>query len=164
MFRTAKEADLPKIMMIVQQIVIDMSTTNNRQWDETYPLREHFLQDIQTDSLYVLEEDDQLKGFISINQDFAPEYHELDWEAEEFLVIHRVAVNPKSRQEGVATRLMQFAEQLSKERGMNFLISDTSELNTEMNRLFNKLEYVKVGKVSLDKEEFQFNCYEKKLD
>ena len=60
--------------------------------------------------------------------------------------------------------LMQFAEQLAKERGIKFLISDTSELNVGMNRLFNKLQYVKVGQIQLSEKEFRFNCYEKEID
>ena len=48
MFRLAMESDLPKIMMIVEQIVEEMSTSDNRQWDETYPLSGDFLQDINT--------------------------------------------------------------------------------------------------------------------
>lgn len=70
MFRLATKSDLPKIMWIVKQIVVEMSTSNNRQWDEMYPLPNDFLQDINTKSLYVLEEDAQLKGFISINKYF----------------------------------------------------------------------------------------------
>jgi GNAT superfamily N-acetyltransferase len=164
MFRLATESDLPKIMGIVKQIVVEMSTSNNRQWDETYPLPDDFLQDINTKSLYILEEDTQLKGFISINEECPQEYNELNWKAEDFLVIHRLAVNLANRKEGVATTLMQFAEQLAKERGIKFLKSDTSELNVGMNRLFNKLQYVKVGQIELGEKEFRFNGYEKEID
>ena len=109
-------------------------------------------------------EDEQLKGFISINEDFPQEYSELNWKAEDFLVIHRLAVNPAYRKEGVATRIMHFAEQLAVERGIKFLKSDTSEFNVGMNRLFNKFYYVQVGQIQLGEKEFRFNCYEKELD
>lgn len=164
MFRVATESDLPKIMVIVKQIAVEMSSSNNRQWDETYPLPDDFLQDIITESLYALEENAQLKGFISINEDFPPEYNELNWKAKDFLVIHRLAVNQANRKEGVARMLMHFAEQVAKERGIKFLISDTSELNVGMNRLFNKLQYLKVGQIQLGEKEFKFNCYEKEID
>jgi hypothetical protein len=36
MFRLSTYSDLPKIMVIVKQIVVEMSSSNNRQWDETY--------------------------------------------------------------------------------------------------------------------------------
>jgi len=163
MFRLATESDIPKIMAIVKQIVVDMSSSINRQWDESYPLPNDFLQDIHTKSLFVLEEDSQLKGFISINEDFPQEYNGLNWKAEDFLVIHRLAVNPANRKEGIATMLMQFAEQLAKERGNQFIKSDTSELNEGMNRLFNKLQYLKVGQIQLGTKDFKFNCYEKEL-
>ncbi|MGP4066047.1 GNAT family N-acetyltransferase [Oceanobacillus sp. M65] len=164
MFRLATSSDLLKISLIVKQIVVEMSSSNNRQWDETYPLPEDFLQDINTKSLYVLEEDAQLKGVISINEDFPPEYKDLNWKSEVFLVIHRLAVNPANRKEGVGMMLMQFAEQVAKERGIKFLISDTSELNTGMNRLFSKLQYKKVGQIQLGEKEFRFNGYEKEID
>lgn len=41
MFKLPTESDLPKIMVIVAQIVDDMSKSDNPQWDEMYPLTEY---------------------------------------------------------------------------------------------------------------------------
>ena len=37
-----------------------MKEFNNNQWDDKYPVTEHFEEDINTETLYVLEENDNL--------------------------------------------------------------------------------------------------------
>lgn len=105
----------------------------------------------------------KLRGFLTITEKAPKEYDELKWKGDKALVLYRLGVNPLNRKEGVATRLMQFAEQLAFEQGIRFLKGDTSELNVGMNRLFIKLQYEKVGQISIGDKEFLFNCYEKEL-
>jgi hypothetical protein len=42
-----------------------MKEHDNEQWDDQYPLLEHFEEDIAKDYLYVLEENNKIYGFIA---------------------------------------------------------------------------------------------------
>lgn len=164
MYRLAEVKDLDEMMFIVHHIVNEMKGSDNPQWDEHYPLREDFLKDIQEEALYILEEADEIKGFIAINQETPEEYDELDWHEGNYVVIHRLAVNPANRQGGYATQLMQFAEQSAVERHMTVIRSDTSSMNIGMNKIFQRLDYQFKGQINFHGKPFKFNCYEKLLN
>ena len=61
------------------------------------------------------------------------------------MVIHRMAVNPKFRQQGIATKLIKLAEQLALDNNVVYLKTDTYSINTKMNSLFKKCGFNLVG-------------------
>ena len=69
MIRKAKISDVGTIMTIINETVKEMKSYGNNQWDENYPNSETFINDIKNDSLYVYEEDNNIKGFIYIKTD-----------------------------------------------------------------------------------------------
>ena len=144
MIRKAKISDVGTIMTIINETVKEMKSYGNNQWDENYPNSETFINDIKNDSLYVYEEDNNIKGFICI-------------------VAHRIAVNTKFRNGGIATKLMSFCEELASKEGIRYIKTDTYSLNTKMNSLFKKLGYKFIGEVKFLSKEKAFYCYEKIL-
>ena len=114
MIRKAKISDVGTIMTIINETVKEMKSYGNNQWDENYPNSETFINDIKNDSLYVYEEDNNIKGFICIDCNQAAEYENLNWSLnEKCMVAHRIAVNTKFRNGGIATKLMSFCEELA---------------------------------------------------
>ncbi len=79
------------------------------------------------------------------------------------MVIHRMAVNANYRQQGVATKLMNFAEELALENNVVYLKTDTYSINTKMNSLFKKCGFNLVGEMSFLGKEKPFYCYDKLL-
>ena len=117
MIRKAKISDVGTIMTIINETVKEMKSYGNNQWDENYPNSETFINDIKNDSLYVYEEDNNIKGFICIDCNQAAEYENLNWSLnEKCMVAHRIAVNTKFRNGGIATKLMSFCEEIYKNR------------------------------------------------
>ncbi|EHJ06700.1 acetyltransferase, gnat family protein, partial [Staphylococcus simiae CCM 7213 = CCUG 51256] len=68
MIRLGKKSDLDNILKLVEEAKGIMKEQDNHQWDDQYPLVEHFEEDIAKDYLYVLEENDHIYGFIVIDQ------------------------------------------------------------------------------------------------
>ena len=64
MIRKAKLSDLESIMDIINETVKEMKSYGNDQWDDNYPNKETFINDIKNERLYVCEEDNNIKGFI----------------------------------------------------------------------------------------------------
>ena len=54
MIRKANKNDLSSILNIVEEAKTIMKQDNNNQWDEQYPWEEHFEEDIEKDTLFVL--------------------------------------------------------------------------------------------------------------
>ena len=164
MIRKAKISDVGTIMTIINETVKEMKSYGNNQWDENYPNSETFINDIKNDSLYVYEEDNNIKGFICIDCNQAAEYENLNWSLnEKCMVAHRIAVNTKFRNSGIATKLMSFCEELALKEGIIYIKTDTYSLNTKMNSLFKKLGYKFIGEVKFLTKEKAFYCYEKIL-
>lgn len=163
MIRKAKETDIEEIMQIVEDAKILMAEDGNTQWDATYPLAPNFLNDIAEESLYVYD-DGEVKGVMCINREQPVEYGTVAWKVErDAIVIHRMAVSAKSRRQGIAKTFMQYAEQVAKEVGTNYIRTDTNSMNPRMNAMFQSLGYEKSGIVNFRNNPHDFYCYEKEV-
>ena len=55
MIRLATKNDLLSITQLVKEAKQIMEEFNNNQWDDEYPAKEHFEEDIENKTLYVLD-------------------------------------------------------------------------------------------------------------
>lgn len=168
MIRKARLEDLPIIMQIVKEVIPLMHASGNTQWGEDYPTEEVFEEDILAETLYLSEGNDEgkhiIEGFICINQDESEEYIPLKWQADsKAVVLHRMAVSPRSRGRGVASKLIAFAEEVAAKKSISWIKTDTNEANTIMKAILEKRGYQYVGQVYYRIPGTPYNCYEKKL-
>jgi GNAT superfamily N-acetyltransferase len=164
MIRNAMLSDMMEIMEIVKETIEEMHSNNNYQWDENYPLIEHFTKDIEDGNLYVFEEDGTVTGFICINKEEPVEYKGLKWELnEEAFIIHRLAVRKNYRSKGIAANLLKFADTLSMKSKIRYIKTDTYSLNTKAQSLLKKCGYTFIGEMSFLGKEKSFYCYERIL-
>ena len=163
--RLATDEDLPALMALVRRVVPLMRATGNLQWDESYPNESVFQRDIDLGRLWVADVDASLAGVAAITTDQEPDYAQVGWDIDEpAIVVHRLAVDPAFRGAGVATALMQKAEQVAEERSIAILRVDTNTQNETTQRLFPKLGYQLAGEISLKfRPGLRFLCYEKRL-
>ncbi|WML37479.1 GNAT family N-acetyltransferase [Clostridium sp. OS1-26] len=165
MMRKAVIADIKNVMEIIKETIVEMHSYGNYQWDENYPQEKDFLNDIQKGDLFVTEREGELVGFVCINKVEPVEYNGLNWSLnDDAMVVHRMAVNPAYRKNGVGTELMKFADELALKNNIKYLKTDTYSLNSKMNRLFQKCGYKLVGEMSFLGKEKPFYCYEKVLN
>ncbi|GAK03403.1 putative acetyltransferase [Geomicrobium sp. JCM 19037] len=164
MIRLAQMEDLSGIVSIAKRAVTQMNDEGSDQWNDQYPTLKHFATDITNQELYVFVEE-RIEGFIVINQAFATEYDELTWTDfhKDAITLHRLAVNPDTRNRGVAAALFTYAEHVALERGHTSIKVDTYSLNTKAMRLFHKLGYTKVGELLTEARSEPFVYYEKTL-
>ena len=164
MIRKAKLSDLDAIMSIINETVKEMKSYGNDQWDENYPNSKTFINDIENESLYIYEEDNYIKGFVCIDYEQAKEYKDLNWSLnEKCMVTHRMAINSKFRNNQIASKLMDFCEELALKKGVKYLKADTYSINIKMNSFFKKRGYNFVGEVFFEGKEKPFYVYEKIL-
>lgn len=164
MIRGAVLEDLETIMSIIKETIVEMHSYNNYQWDENYPKEKDFMDDIKKGHLFVEEREGKLVGFICINKVEPIEYKGLNWLLNrDAMVVHRMAVNPCCRREGIGTALMKFTDELALKNNITYLKTDTYSLNTKMDALFKKSGYNFVGEMNFLGKEKTFYCYEKVL-
>ncbi|OAA90056.1 GNAT family N-acetyltransferase [Clostridium ljungdahlii] len=165
MIRKAIMEDIKDIMEIIRQTIAEMRTYNNTQWDENYPQKKDFIDDIENNNLFVIERNEKLVGFLCINKIEPTEYSGLNWSLnEDCLVLHRMSVNPNHRRCGIATELMKFTEDLALKNNIRYLKTDTYSVNSKMRTLLKKFSYNLVGEMHFNGKEKSFYCYEKILN
>jgi ribosomal protein S18 acetylase RimI-like enzyme len=74
-----------------------------------------------------------------------------------------MAINSKFRNNQIASKLMDFCEELALEKEIKYLKADTYSINTKMNSFFKKRSYNFVGEVFFEGKEKPFYVYEKIL-
>ena len=166
----ATSTDIDAVLTIVQQTIAEMKTYGNDQWDETYPLRDRFLQDLNNQSLYVAKDPESQNngstpmGFIVIDDEEPDGYDTIDWRSDRpFFVLHRFAVSIHHRNQGVASALEAFACQLAHNQAIPYLKVDTYSPNQRMQQFLERKGYVKTGEMRTRDKDKPFYCYDKLL-
>ena len=162
-YRKATEADLDEIETLVADAIIKMNSEGIYQWDEFYPTRDDFADDIALDSLYVGQADKEIVIVFAINKNHDEEYADGHWTyfGENYTVVHRVCVKTKYQRQGIADRTVDYIEKTIRAMGMDSIRLDTFSQNHLANRLYKKHGFTQVGTMRLRKG--IFNLFEKKL-
>ena len=143
-----------------------MRDEHNPQWGSTednYPSDDKLKEDITKDSMYKYVENNFIKGVVTIMQDDG-EYDEvIENSKKKSYIIHRLAVPKQYRKQGIATKLMEFAEEMAKNNNIEVLKSDTEVCNDKTNKLFIKFGYEFKGIFIYDDYPGKYNYYEKEI-
>lgn len=161
----ATEKHLQGIMSLCKDCSQNMMNNSIDQWDDIYPNREIFLNDISNESLFLVVSDDQeeIMACIVLNDYQDPEYREIKWkhDREKTAVIHRLMVHPKHEGKGIARDLVKYVEILAKENKYCAIRLDVFSKNLRAVNFYKKLGYEVAGEVLFRKG--QFFCFEKLL-
>jgi len=159
----AKPSDLDAVTSAVQACIRHMESQGIFQWDEIYPTRDVFQQDLAEQSLFVVRDGDAVVGAIVLNEHQEPEYGDVAWacSTDSVLVVHRLFVHPYSQGKGVAGRLMDYAEQYAQSRGYEAIRLDAFTKNPAAVSLYERRGYRNAGTVTFRKGDFY--CFEKQV-
>ena len=161
-FIRALEKDIDEILNLCKDCTQNMMKKNSiDQWDNVYPNREIFLNDISNGSLYLAVSDNQeaIIACIVLNEHQDPKYAEIKWKhnSEKSAVIHRLMVNPNHEGKGIARDLVKYIEKLAKENQYSSIRLDVFTKNLRAVNFYKNLGYEMAGKVVFRKGEF-FCC------
>ncbi len=110
--------DLDLLHDIVKDATRHMDEQGIPQWDEIYPNNEILMKDIERQELYVIETEGRLAGSITLSEDQPPEYASVPWRyVGRALVVKRLSIAPHCQRRGLASRLMDFAEETAAAAG-----------------------------------------------
>lgn len=163
MIRRAKISEIPDILTITQACAKKMQANGIFQWNEHYPSKEAFIKDIGREELFVIEENNILQGAIVISTLMDEEYKPIEWLTPNgnSIYIHRLSVHPDLQSQGLAQKMMDFAENFSKENGFVSVRLDTFSQNKRNQRFYEQRGYQRLGDIFFPKQsEHPFHCYE----
>lgn len=162
-FRPARETDIDDICDLVASAIARMREQKIFQWDEIYPAREDFLNDLQENTLSVGVIDGEIAVTFTVNRTCDPEYNDGDWQypEEEYRIVHRLCVHPKFQGRGVAGLTLRHIEEELRRRKIGAVRLDTFTQNPSAIALYAGNGYEKRG--FADWRMGRFYLMEKKL-
>ena len=163
----ATQNELDRVKEIAEACAKNMIENNIFQWNDKYPSREIFKEDIKNKSLYVSKINQEVVGCIMFSSFKDDVYKTVNWitQDEYSLYIHRLAVHPIFQKRGIARKMMDFAEDFAKSNNYISIRLDTFSQNPRNNKFYKSRGYNKLDDVYFPKQsEFPFHCYEKLVD
>ncbi|MGK0296341.1 MAG: hypothetical protein ACI884_002518, partial [Ulvibacter sp.] len=96
MIRIAKLAEIERIIEITRACTNKMVSEGVFQWNNFYPNKDAFQNDVVRNELYVLLLESCIIGCIVISSEKDPEYSDIDWLTKDstHYYIHRLAIHP----------------------------------------------------------------------
>ena len=163
MIRIATPPDIPKILQLTKACAQFMVANNIYQWNEYYPSKQAFEQDLERNELWVVENDSHIIGCIVISNLMDTEYEPISWLTKNIqnIYIHRLAVHPSFQGMGLAKKLMDFAENYAREHHAASIRLDTFSQNKRNIKFYEARGYTRLGNIYFPKQsEHPFYCYE----
>lgn len=151
--RLADKSDLNQIMEIIADAKRLLRNSGSKQWNtDSYPNEDTMMNDINNNSLYVVENNGLLLGIVSLIYGNDENYDVIEgsWltNTQEYLTLHRIAVRDGFYHTGVTTLLMNKAIELAKELKTT-IKADTHKLNLPMQKLLIKTGFKYCGTINL---------------
>jgi ribosomal protein S18 acetylase RimI-like enzyme len=162
--RLAEAGDVDAVMRLVRDCIAEMRRAGIEQWDDIYPDRATLLADAQEGALYLAShEREPLVGCLVVNKYQNPEYAAVPWTMSpaRVAVVHRLMVDPRFQNRGIARELMRFAERRAGELACDVIRLDAFAANPSALRLYQRLGYHDAGSVTFRKG--LFRCFEKRI-
>ncbi|WP_299259393.1 GNAT family N-acetyltransferase [uncultured Aquimarina sp.] len=163
MIRKAVPFNLDAIHKLTQACAKAMIAKEIYQWNEHYPTRSRFEKDIELQELYVLEENNVIKGIIVVTELMDDEYIPIEWltKNQKNLYIHRLAIHPDYWGQGYAQQLMNWAEIFAEKKGYKSIRLDTFSQNKRNQKFYETRGYKRLGNIFFPKQsKHPFYCYE----
>ena len=163
MIRKAKLSEIADILEITKACAADMVKRGIFQWNEHYPSKKAFENDVQREELYVLERNGQIIGAMVISTAMDEEYIPVEWRTENRnnLYIHRLCIHPNFQGKGYAQQLMDYAESFAIAQGSISIRLDTFSQNKRNQKFYEARGYERLGNIFFPMQsKHPFHCYE----
>lgn len=162
-FRKSTYNDVDKILEIIEKAKAEFKKSRLDQWQNGYPNRQVIENDVKLGISYVLENFEKnnveskskIIGTIVLSPEKEMSYSKIEgkWITDDdYMVIHRLAVDTDVKNKGIATKILEFSEKVCLEKKILSLKTDTHEDNEPMKKLLEKNGFCYCGVIYLDKE------------
>ena len=146
-YQLGKPEQLDDICSLIAAAVKTMENQGILQWDELYPTREDFAEDISKGTLYTVREKDTLIAIYVISTECDSAYLNGKWEYGEktACILHRLCVSPTVQNQGIGTAVLKHIEKQVKDLGFESIRLDVFSKNPKAMKLYEKNGYQRRG-------------------
>ena len=162
-YSKADKTQTEEVFSVFSAAIQNMELHGIHQWDEIYPDKPTIADDIARNQMYIGKIDNRIAVCFVLSEEYDEEYKNGCWQYPDsrFCVIHRLCVNPKFQNKGIASETMKYIENLCKSAGYDSIRLDCFTENPYSRRLYDKTGYSVVGYANWRKGRFELR--EKKI-
>ena len=156
-YSKATKEQIKEVFSVFSAAINNMENQGIHQWDEIYPDLPTITGDIAKNQMYIGMIDGKIAVCFVLSEECDEEYKngKWQWPDSKFCVIHRLCVNPKFQNQGIATQTMEYIEKLCKEAGYDSIRLDCFTENPYSRKLYDKAGYSVVGYADWRKGRFE---------
>ena len=153
-YRKATLEDLDQVMEAVEYSRFLLKLQGNGQWQDGYPNKNDFINDINNGRLFVTYDKNpkEIIGVCALTYR-EEDYHHLyegEWLTDlPYMVMHRVAIKKEYQGKGYGKKLFEVFIEQAKLEGYKSLRIDTHEGNVVMRHIIESFDFVYCGKAIL---------------
>ena len=114
------------IMKIIKACTRHMIDNGIFQWNDKYPTKQSFIDDINNNDLFVLKLENKIIGCVCASFDMDEFYKQIVWEtsSKKNIYLHRLAIHPDYQGQGFAKYVMDYIENYAKDDRSNATTGD----------------------------------------
>lgn len=152
--RLAKREDVPQVMTIIEEAKEVLRKTGSPQWQEGKPDESLIYSDIEENYGYVLVYHNDIVGYLAMINQEDKDYSVLaNWiQTNDYVVIHRVAISSDYQGRGLANYFFSNSISIALSQGYKSVRIDTHRMNTTMQNLLKKFNFIYRGLVFVDSD------------
>ncbi len=154
--RKACENDIDEVMPIFDEARGTIASLGINQWQDGYPSRALIADDVARGNSYVAVVNSEIAASFAMIFDGEATYNKIydgEWPSgndfRNYVAIHRVVIAVKSRGQGIASEIMNFAADSAEKNGFKSLRIDTHRGNIVMRKMLEKQGFVHCGTIFL---------------
>ncbi len=125
-----------------------MESHGNYLCDDYYPDVNTLTKDIINGDMTIVSFEDEIVAIYVTNTEYDKEYDDAKWQLPnvKFLIVHRLCVNPKFQNRGLARIIVKHIEEEARQDGFESIRLDTFMGNPYSLRLYKSLDYIETGR------------------
>lgn len=146
-YRLGTLEDIDSIVALIQDAVKEMERNEIYQWDNIYPNRKDFEEDIKKGTLYIVMDGRDLVALYVISREYDEAYEKCEWKNsdEGSFILHRFCVSPKFQNRGFGKKILNHIEDQIKLMGYSSVRLDVFTENPYALRLYRNNGYEERG-------------------
>jgi Acetyltransferase (GNAT) family. len=145
--------NLKEIMKIIHQAQSYFKKAGINQWQNNYPNETTIINDINSNSSYILVENEVILGTVSISFKEELTYQIIDgnWiNLKPYVVLHRLAIEETKKGFNIASKILDYSYKIAKEKQIYNIKIDTHKNNKSMQAFLIKHNFIYCGIIKLN--------------
>lgn len=155
-FEKAQDGDKDAVMELLNAAKDNMKENGIDQWDEIYPVIGDVAKDINEGTLTLVKQGEKLVAVYTLNktQDAAYKFGDFKDKSDNFVVLHRLCVNPKYQKMGIAVQTLKHIDEVALKEGFSSIRLDVFTKNPRAVALYESAGYNYAGDAYFRKGKF----------